>query len=325
MKKAVCILSILGLVFSFTTAHAQKILHSEKDMITLRFNDYAMAWHLQPELNPDVFTVGSSLGSKKISFITDTDSLSFTINAAEKVDLVIYLKNTPCHVQVSAINDPLFLHPFAGILALVFFVVVLAFMVMRRRLKQMLVLGILSPLLFWIVTITGGWLHGDYHHLKNTISELGRIGTRSEQFMAVFIFLIGVMATIFSIGFFKASRLLKISSLPAISSFSMAISLLWASVFSAGHELHGLLGPLPLLMMLGTLMAAVLWPRRSEYRSLRRISLVSFLVMCLFFFRFIPSVMQNYEGALQRCMYAGWTIWYIAVSLGLRNKLKDER
>jgi hypothetical membrane protein len=79
-------------------------------------------------------------------------------------------------------------------------------MVIRRYAltRQLLRGGIIAPLLFWLTTVISGSLHGDYNHLTGTISELGAIGTRSEQVFAVLLFMTSLLCLVFFFGLCKA-------------------------------------------------------------------------------------------------------------------------
>lgn len=167
-----------------------------------------------------------------------------------------------------------------------------------------------------------GFVHGNYNHFKNVISELGAIGTKSEILTSSSLLLLSVVNIFFCVGFYKASKTLKISILPALFSFSMPLSILWAAIFTLGNEFHGLLGPLPLLIIIWSLLSFVFWKKIIEFSELRFLSLISFFVMLLILLRFIKPFGDEYEGLAQRFFYLGWTIWTIAISYYFIKKLK---
>jgi hypothetical protein len=149
--------------------------------------------------------------------------------------------------------------------------------VLRRRIDALplLYVGYAVPLLFWVVTGISGKLHRDYHHLKSVISELGAIGTKSEVFTSSSFVVLAELSTLFSIGFYKASKTLNLSVVPAVLSFSKPLSLTWAAFFPLGNEFHNSTGPVPFLIVLASLSAFLLW-KRGVVVSLRRTSLVCF-------------------------------------------------
>ena len=63
-------------------------------------------------------------------------------------------------------------------------VLIIAFLIYKIRkvliLKQLLYLGTIIPILFWIITLISGHIHGNYVQYKNTISELGAIGRKAR-------------------------------------------------------------------------------------------------------------------------------------------------
>jgi hypothetical protein len=149
------------------------------------------------------------------------------------------------------------------------------------------------------------------------VSELGTIGTRSEIFMSITTMLLALFSVFFSIGFYKACQHIGISTIPALLSFAMTISLAWGAIFPSGNDLHGTLGPLPLFIMLGSLLSSILWRGNKSFITIRIFSMVSFLIMLLFILRFVPSLQQKFEGLIQRCLWLGWSVWYIALSFWL--------
>ena len=99
--------------------------------------------------------------------------------------------------------------------------------VLRRRIAvlPLIYFGYAVPVLFWITTIISGQLHGNYHHLKNVISELGAVESSSEVFTSVSFVFLALLSTLFSIGFCKTSRRLNMSVVPAVLSFSKPVSM----------------------------------------------------------------------------------------------------
>lgn len=327
MKKLAIFL--LGLIFTGHLLYAQTqvpLLHSDTANIIVRYNDITLNWFLEPYKKPDILHLGSSLKPQYVQFITDKDSMKFAIEAGDKINFLIVLKGKEnCYIQIDALANPFFFNSSLGTLLLVLIASLSTFFVWRHKIfsiNQLLSLGWMVPVAFWIITIIAGFLHGDYNHLKLAVSELGTIGTGSEVFMSVATLLLGIFSLFFSIGFCKASKKLGISLIPAVLSFSMALSIAWAAVFPSGHELHGTLGPLPLLVMAGALCAALLWKKDKTYMPVRLYSLAGFLLMSLFLLRFNQNLQQNFEGLIQRFLWAGWSVWFIALGIGLKRKPK---
>jgi hypothetical membrane protein len=288
-------------------------------------------WILDPHKKPDVFSIGSQwpYHFKKVTFITDVDSISFDVQPGRNYDFIILLnQQTPCHIQIATLANPAFMNTDVIIPVLTGFgIFLLLAYVLRRRIKALpiLYLGYAVPLLFWVVTIISGQLHGNYHHLKNVISELGAVGSKSEVFTSSSFVCLSLLSTLFSIGFYKALRTLKLSVLPAVLSFSKPISMTWAAIFPLGNEFHHVTGPLPFLTVLGSLSAFLLWKNGVGVSALRFTSLLCFLIMLLILTRFIRPFGLEYEGLVQRFFYFGWTVWMMALSYLLSEKLRERK
>jgi hypothetical membrane protein len=182
--------------------------------------------------------------------------------------------------------------------------------------------GYAAAAFFWCMTILSGIIHGNYNHFKNVISELGAIGTKSEMFTSTALMILAVLCIFFSIGFYKASQRFKLSLIPAILSFSMPISMIWAGIFTLGNEFHSLTGSLPFLIIFGFLLAYLLWKKNKEFSQLSIVSLISFLISALILLRFIQPFGYEYEGLIQRFFYLAWTVWTISITYYFSQKLR---
>ena len=317
MKKAIAFASLSLLFVKIIVAQQiMPTIESTKQDILLKFNTDSIVWRIEPQKNPDIFYVESTLKRKQAWFITDVDSLYFDINAGKKYDFIILYNNQTCYSRIEALENPILLNRYFGfsILCLVLSIVGIIFYkatsIHSIKLTQF---GLITPLLFWLFTIIAGFIHGNYNHFKNAVSNLGEIGSTSEIIMAIFTLSLAISSMLFSIGFYKASKQYKQNVLPAVLSFAMAISFLWAAIFPSGHQLHGTLGPLPILIIIGALLLALFWKNTNQSNNIKLWSVVSVLIMLLFVLRFIPSIQQHYEGAIQRTLYIGWSTWFISL------------
>ncbi len=319
MKKLIAII-FLSLFFLQLSIAQESIptIRSNKQEVLLKFNKDSIVWRIEPQKNPDIFYIGSSLESKQVWFITDVDSLYFNIEAGKKYDFIVQYNNQNCYSRIQTLDNPILLNRYLGFTILFFVLLIVAFAFYKAisiPSKQLIEFGIVTPVLFWVFTVIAGFIHGKYNHFRNAVSNLGEIGTNSEIIMAIFTLGLAISCLLFSVGFYKASKEDKQNLLPAILSFAMPVSFLWAAIFPAGHQLHGTLGPLPALIILGALLLSVLWKNNHQSINIRLWSAVSVLVMMLFVVRFIPAMQQNFEGLIQRTLYAGWSIWFITISI----------
>lgn len=285
-------------------------------------------WFLEPDKRPDVFSIGSkwTYEYKKVTFITDIDSITFDVQPGNEYNFIILLNDTiPCHIQIVTSPDPVFMNSKILIpIGLGFFVMVMLFYLNRNKLNvlYLLRLGYVITLFFWVLVFMGGIIHGNYNHLTNVISELGAIGTRSEIIISASFMVLAALSALFSLGFYKASKKVGLSSIPAILSFSKPVSLTWAAIFPLGNEFHRLAGPLPLLIVLASLLSFILWKKGKRFFLMRLVSLLSFFIMTLILLRFVQPFGVEYEGLIQRFFYFGWTVWIMTISYLLTNQIE---
>ncbi len=299
------------------------ILQSDSSSVSIKIDGNTVAvWNIDPDTKPwtepDVFTIERSFKEQKVTYLSNRDSLSFNAKPGEKYDFTIIIKNRGAFpIRLTTFGEPVFLHRSILIFIFLGIVIITWFGYSKRnssKLIPLLYLGIISPLLFWFVTITGGFIHGNYNHFHNVVSELGAIGTRSEIFMSTAEMLISILSVFSVIGFFKGCKQIGLSVIPVLTLLSMPISMLWAAFFPMHHELHGTLGPIPLFLNIGVILSIILW-KGKKLLTLRIVSLISFILMSLLILRFIPNLRGNWEGLIQRVFYLGWSIWSIAISI----------
>jgi predicted aspartyl protease len=60
-------------------------------------------WNLSPDIKPDVYVAHRTHQAKKVTFYTDTDSISFTVKPNRKFDFIILLNNKDtCYTQIQS-------------------------------------------------------------------------------------------------------------------------------------------------------------------------------------------------------------------------------
>jgi hypothetical protein len=236
---------LLLLIFCSQATFGQPQLPTIKatsSSVDVRVGEYFSrgGWILDPKKKPDVFSIGSQwpYKFKKVTFITDADSISFNVQPGCKYDFIILLnQQTACHIQIATRASPVFMKARIVIPILAGFgLLLLLLFVLRRRLAALplLYVGYAVAFLFWICTIISERLHGHYHHFKNVVSELGAIGTNSEVFTSTSFILLAFSSILFSVGFYKASKLLHLSVIPAVLSFSKPFSMNWVLLAENG-------------------------------------------------------------------------------------------
>jgi Protein of unknown function (DUF998) len=299
------------------------VLLSDSTSVNIKIDgNIAAVWNIdadtKPWTEPDVFTIDRSYKEQQVTYLSNRDSLTFTVKPGEKYDFTILIKGRGSFpMGLTTFGEPVFHR--TNIKIVIFLGLVLIAWLSRAKRKSfetisMLYLGIITPLLFWLMTIIGGFIHGNYNHLHNVVSELGAIGTRSEIFMSTGELLISILSVYGVIGYVKACKRMGLNMIPVLTMLSVSVSMFWAAIFPMHHVLHGTLGPLPLFLNAGVLLSVFLW-RGKSFQNIRLFSLISFLLMMLILLRIIPNIRGQWEGLLQRTFYLGWTFWSIALSL----------
>jgi hypothetical protein len=316
MKKIINLFLLIALLANSFAQNNIPVVKSNKPTAILKINNDSALWYILPNQNPDIFYLENSAKHKSAFFLTDIDSLEFTIEPGKNIDFVIQYNNQNCNARIVAFQNPILLNRYFGYAIL--WVVLGGFLLAIVKSqsissKKLMLFGLQSPVIFWIVTIICGLLQGNYNHFKDTVSALGQIGSLSEVPMAIATYFLAIFSLLFSIGFYKASKQNRLNKLPSILSFSMPISFLWAAIFPAGHVLHATLGPLPICILIACVAIIFLWKNNVQTISIKWISCISLIIMLLLLLKFIPSIQQSYEGLLQRTFYVGWSIWSISI------------
>ncbi|NJD21507.1 MAG: DUF4932 domain-containing protein [Melioribacter sp.] len=84
---------ILAIAFTLQAQTKLKTIHSAKEQITIRTNNefFKNSWNITPTLKPDVYEYFSTQEIDKIAFITDIDSVEFTVTKGNDIDFNIVL------------------------------------------------------------------------------------------------------------------------------------------------------------------------------------------------------------------------------------------
>lgn len=182
--------------------------------------------------------------------------------------------------------------------------------------RLLLFTGLLIPIIFWISTIIAGILHGNYNHIRDTISELGAIGTKSEDFMTISTWICSLLSIPFFIGLLNVCQHFRLNKLPLLGILGFLIMFGWAATYHSGNPMHSKSGPIFLVLLIGPLFSAFLW-KTKELKKLRKLSLLIFFIMLLILLRAIPSeeLRSNYTGLIQRFVHFGWSVWFVSLSL----------
>jgi len=189
--------------------------------------------------------------------------------------------------------------------------------------KQLLHCGTITALLFWVSTLIAGYLHGNYNHLTDTISELGALGTNSKTFMAYALWLNTGIGILFAAGAYRACRELGLNIIPVLPIIMVPFSFAWVALFPSGTDLHPYGGNGMLLLYITIPLSIFLW-RGQKMLTMQLWSFISAVLLYLLFLRLVPPFRGEYEGLTQRFAHAGWSVWFIALDLCLTQLLTNK-
>ena len=120
--------------------------------------------------------------ARVVTFYTDLDSISFTLEPGDEKDFVILAGKDSCYTRISTLRGTQLVHEtqcvfmqarvWLWLLVMVTIVAAISLRYRRKfRLPGLLSLGIWIPVLFWAGTVVAGFIHGDYNHFTQVVSE----------------------------------------------------------------------------------------------------------------------------------------------------------
>jgi predicted aspartyl protease len=104
MLKKIILLAITTIIYVQLPAQSKlPIIKATKKTVKIKDGDKMSGWNLSPEIKPDVFVASRTRLSKKVTFYTDTDSISFTVKPNQAIDFIILLNNKDtCYTQIQS-------------------------------------------------------------------------------------------------------------------------------------------------------------------------------------------------------------------------------
>jgi len=193
------------------------------------------------------------------------------------------------------------------------------------KIRHMLALGSVIPVIFWGTLTVCGYMMGDYSHLTRLVSELGAMGTRTQYMFTAGLLACAILSVLFVIGLTKASKERGISAIPALLILFFSISIGGAAIFPLPLPLHLWAGRPSILLFLSPLAALILWRGEKAPAAVRVWAIVSFLIMLLGFLAFMPDMLGAYPGLKQRFFHVGWSLWFIGLGRAFLRSPHSEK
>lgn len=195
--------------------------------------------------------------------------------------------------------------------------------------KQLLRLGVITPLVLWITILTCSFIL-DYSHVTRFVSELGAVGTPTQSLFTGGVMLCSILNLAFFLGLHNACKELGVPVAPAFIIATFSLSMFGVALFPTPLFLHGVFGAITMLMHLAPLLAFILWKKNKQLTRLRTYSFVIFaLLAAQGTIPFIPGFLTDYQGLVARFFHLGWSVWYVLLSyhfikLVEKNAVKEE-
>lgn len=183
-----------------------------------------------------------------------------------------------------------------------------------------------AVILFWVSTVICGSIHGNYSHSRDTISELGALGSHSQYLFSGLLSLVAIMGLSFSWGLLRVCRAKELSPIPILPIVFFFLANIGVALYPLGDPMHPLMGQISEVIMLGPILALVFWRGPTNF-GLRIFSMAA---MAFFIFSLLlllagwlpDSFVQSHSGLLQRIFHAGWSFWLISLNIYFNQKLK---
>ncbi len=181
------------------------------------------------------------------------------------------------------------------------------------KIRHLLALGSVIPVIFWGMLTVCGYVMGDYNHLTRLVSELGAIGTRTQYMFTAGLLACAILSVLFVIGLCGECEKREISMIPALIILSFSFSIGGAAIFPLPLRLHLWAGMPSIVLFLSPLAALALWRKEKAPGDMRLWAIVSLALMLLGFLAFMPDVLGVYPGLKQRFFHVGWSLWFIGL------------
>ena len=178
--------------------------------------------------------------------------------------------------------------------------------------------GVIAVLLFVAGTHAIGTISPGYSHVRQTVSELGEVGSPGQFAFSALLCLIAACLVIFASGVARSHRGLGCSVLPAWFVVAMAISCAGVGLFSYPHPLHNVFGLSETVGLQAPLVAALVCWRTARAKSIANYSIVMYVVvLAAIAVNFIPLVrpaglwplVRPFLGIVQRFLFLSWFVW----------------
>ena len=192
--------------------------------------------------------------------------------------------------------------------------------------QALAICGMVSPILYTLMWILGGFLRSDYSHIRNDISSLIAVGAPRKRFFDAFIIASSVLLLIFYLGLHWGINNGQGSVIGPILFVVSGVSGVLGALFfplDAGGEIITLRGKMHLVLVvisgLLTISGMVaLWYRLElveGWSTFATYSLISAIVSFILIIISAIFIKSRYRGLLERFGVSPFQLYYFIISL----------
>ena len=142
-----------------------------------------------------------------------------------------------------------------------------------------LLMGPLAACIFGVGIIGLSRMIPGYSQIRQTVSEIGEVGSPARWPFALMLCIVAVCLLIFAVGVHALALEKRRSRWPAYFVAYMAIPAAGIGIFAYPHALHNVFGMLEIVGYQAPLVMALTWRRDREARTLVRFSFVMSVVV----------------------------------------------
>lgn len=178
--------------------------------------------------------------------------------------------------------------------------------------------GPIAALLLLVGILAIGSMIPGYSHVRQTVSELGEVGSPGRVAFSVLLLLVAACLIAFAGGVAHTLRGAGYATLPAYFVGAMAISAAGVGIFSFPHPLHNVFGMSELVGYQSPLVAALVCRKGLSASKLVTFSIVMYALILVALAANMASMdrhgdlwthIQPFYGIVQRSLFAAWFVW----------------
>ncbi len=179
-------------------------------------------------------------------------------------------------------------------------------------------LGPIAAVLLFAGMVAVGLMIPGYSHVRQTVSELGEVGSPGRVAFCILLLLVATCLAVFATGVAATLRAAGCSTGPAYLVGAMAISAAGVGVFAFPDPLHNVFGLSELVGYQAPLVAALACRSAAGTGPIRTFSFVMYALVVLAIAANMTTLHRHGElwrhiqpcyGVVQRLLFAAWFFW----------------